>query len=121
MNKEKTNKFLEYLEKQMDTCKQREREMLEDARTDERIFEKIQGNVYDIFKTVYLVAMKNGEDDVAVKNFFLQKLEQLPIGWKEALDKAMAHGDVQKVQIERIKLDVAEEIHTVFTEMYSHV
>ncbi len=121
MNREKTNDFLEYLEKQMDACKLRETEMLGDDRTDERIFEKIQGNVYEIFKTVFLVAMKNAEDDVAVKTFFLQKLEQLPMGWQASLDKAMAHGDAQKAQIERIKLEAAEEISKGFKELYSNV
>ncbi len=121
MNKEKVNEFNAYLDNQITACRQREEEMRKDDRADERIFEKIRGNVYDIFKTVFSVAVKNAGNEAAVQEFFSQKLDQLPVGWQVALEKATAHGDTEKAQIESIKLGTAEEIRKVFLNLCSNV
>lgn len=98
--------MMNYFDTQITACKVREQALIADNRASEAVFAKIQGNVYDIFRTVYSVGSKAGE------GFFLTKLEEIPQSWRTALEAAEAHGDTEKAHIERLKLDVVEEIKT---------
>jgi len=114
MNKETANEFITYLEKQITACKEQEEKLKKDNRTDERIFAKICGNVYDISKTIFSVAGKGGQKGITQEQFFLDKLVQLTDSWQAAYEKAMVHNDVEKMQVEHIKLDAANKIRTQF-------
>lgn len=76
---EQHQKFESYLDKQILACKQRSELLITDDRVDEGNFEKVRANVYEIFKTILSVSEEVcGKDDLARKQFFLQKAEQIP-------------------------------------------
>ena len=115
---EKQKRFESYLDEQIAAWKKRSELLVEDGRKDEGNFEKVRVNVYEIFKTVLSVAEKLcGKDDLAKKQFFLQRLEQIPMSWTASYDKAKANGDVEKMHIESIKLDTVEEIKNIFMQI----
>ncbi len=108
-----------YFESKMKACAGSSKRLLGDDRTDEGTFEKIKGNIYEIFQTVLSAAVKNSKEDAgAVRDFFEAKLEEIPQNWKLSYEKAKAHGDVEKMQIETIKLDTAREIKGEFTKIW---
>lgn len=66
--------MVSWLEARIADCTEKRSQLISDERTDEANFEKVKGNIYDIFKTVLSVARNNcGEDFSAVKDFFSQK------------------------------------------------
>ena len=108
---EQQRKFESYLDDQIAACKQRSKLLAEDNRMDEGNFEKVRANVYEIFKTILSVAERVcGTDDSAKKAFFSQKAEQIPTSSTASYEKARENGDVEKIHIERIKLDTVREI-----------
>ncbi len=112
----KIEKMNSYFDEKISECRKREEELLSDERSDEANFEKIRLNIYDIFKTVLAAAQKAcGDDKEATKNFFLDKLEQIPSNWYNSLERAQIHGDEEKQQTEKIKIEVAEDIKKIFT------
>lgn len=104
-------KFEVYLDKQIAACKRRSQLLAEDDRMDEGNFEKVRANVYEIFKTILSVAERVcGGDEPAKRDFFLEKAEQIPASWAASYERAEQNGDVEKMHIERIKLDTIREI-----------
>ena len=109
----------EWFEKQIAFCAEEQRKLLDDDRTDEANFEKIRANVYDIFRTILSVAVKIGKGDTdAIKEFFHKKTEQIPAKWVSSYDKAKAHGEIEQMQIENIKLETIQEIKLKFSEIW---
>ncbi len=116
---EKQLKFESYLDEQITACQQRNKLLVEDNRMDEGNFEKIRANVYEIFKTILSVSRKVcGNDDLARKNFFLEKVEQIPTSWKDSYEKAKENDDIEKMHIECIKLDTIQEIKEMFMQIW---
>lgn len=104
-----------YFEERIADCRERRSLLAADCRKDEADFEKIRENIYEIFKTVFSVSMKaGGSDPAAVQQHFLEKLEQIPINWRESFLKAEQHGDTETMVIEQLKLKTAEEIKNAF-------
>lgn len=119
MIEQKVSKLNRYFEEQIAMCNQRNKKLLDDERTDEATFEKVKANVYDIFRTIFSVAVKTskGEPD-AVRRFFVQKIEQIPSSWVTAYDKAEQHNDTVKMRLEQIKLDTIGEIKENFAKTW---
>lgn len=119
MIEQKVSKLNRYFEEQIAMCNQRNKKLLDDERTDEATFEKVKANVYDIFRTIFSVAVKTskGEPD-AVRRFFVQKIEQIPSSWVTAYDKAKQHNDTVKMRLEQIKLDTIGEIRENFAKTW---
>ncbi|MDE5802633.1 MAG: hypothetical protein K2I22_06930 [Lachnospiraceae bacterium] len=116
---EQQQKFESYLDEQIAACKQRSKLLAEDDRMDERNFEKIRANVYEIFKTILSVAERVcGKDDLAKKAFFLQKAEQIPTSWTVSYEKAKQNGDARKMHIESIKLDTIQQIKDMCMQIW---
>lgn len=116
---EQQQKFELYLDEQIAACKQRNKLFVADDRMDEGNFEKIRANVYEIFKTILSAAEQAcGKDALAKKHFFLQKAEQIPMNWMTSYEKAKQHGDVEKMHIERIKLDTIQEIKDMCIQIW---
>lgn len=116
---EQQRKFASWLEEQAAACKQRGRLLAEDDRTDEGNFEKIRANVYEIFKAVLSAAGKVcGEDNAAKRRFFLEKAEQIPASWAASCENAKQNDDVEKMHIERIKLDTIQEIKAMCAQIW---
>ena len=109
--KEQRQKFESYLDEQIAACRQRGKLLAADDRQDEGNFEKVRANVYEIFKTILSVSERLcGKDESAKRDFFLQKIEQIPASWTASYEKAKQNGDVAKMHIESIKLDTIQEI-----------
>lgn len=119
MIEQKVSKLNRYFEEQIAMCNQRNKKLLDDERPDEATFEKVKANVYDIFRTIFSVAVKTskGEPD-AVRRFFVQKIEQIPSSWVTAYDKAKQHNDTVKMCLEEIKLDTIGEIKENFAKTW---
>ena len=95
-----------FLNEQAEACKARATSLTTDNRQDEAVFEKIRGNVFEIF-TAVLNAARKQSDPV---DFFRRQLTAIPANWEAALEKAEAHGDEAKAHTERIKLDAVRAI-----------
>ena len=112
-------KLAYYFDEQIAACKQRSEVLAADDRKDEGNIEKVRANIYEIFKTVFSVAERVcGTDDMAKKDFFLQKAEQIPESWKTAYENAKQHGDAEKMLIESTKLDTIQEIRNTFLQVW---
>ena len=116
---EQQQKFESYLDEQITACKQRGNLLAADDRIDEGNFEKIRANVYEIFKSILSVAERVcGKDDLAKRAFFLQKAEQIPTSWTDSYEKARQNGDIEKMQIESLKLDTIQEIKDMCMQIW---
>lgn len=115
----KIEKLNQWFAAQIAACGAAEKELLADDRRDEADFEKIKANVYDIFRTILSAAVKTGDrNEDAVKDFFLQRLQQIPSKWSAAYKKAESNNDAAQMHIERVKLDVAEEVQADFCTIW---
>lgn len=100
-------------------CQAQGSALLSDGRGDEANFEKVRGNIYDIFRTVLSAGVKHcqGEPE-ATGHFFAQRLEQIPESWASALTRAEAHGDDARSHLERVKLDTVADIRAAFAAIW---
>lgn len=115
----KLQQLITWFEDQITVCNEHQQSLLADDRSDEATFEKIKANVYDIFRTILSVANNTCRGDAnEVKNFFLLKAEQIPASWIASHEKAKQHGDIEKMQIESLKLDTIREIRAKFIEIW---
>lgn len=116
---QKQKQFVNWFEEQILKCNEQEKSLLADDRADEATFEKIKANVYDIFRTVFTVAVNNGKGDTAaIGQFFTSRMKTIPAGWTVSYEKAKEHDDILKMQVERLKLDAIQEIRTKFSELW---
>lgn len=113
--KEWAEKMETYFTQKITGCTAQFAQLTADNRADEADFQKIRANVYDIFRTILSVAIKTkGSDPAAVRSFFLEKTEQIPVNWSKAYALASANGDGMRACIEEIKLDTVKEIRAAF-------
>ena len=95
-----------FLNDQAAACKERAAALTADDRRDEAVFEKIRGNVFEIFSAVLNTAQSQPEPMV----FFRRQLDAIPANWEAALEKAQAHGDEAKSHTELLKLEAVRAI-----------
>ncbi len=115
----KIQKMRNALNEMMQACEKKRTAFMEDQRTDEAVFEKVEANVYEIFRTVLEVGTKVcGEEEGAVKAFLLTKLDEIPGNWEKAYELAKQHDDAQKMKIEGVKLDAAKQIRTTIEQIW---
>ena len=96
----------QFLNEQAAACKERAAALTADDRRDEAVFEKIRGNVFEIFSAVLNTAKNQPEPMV----FFRRQLDAIPANWEAALEKAKAHGDEAKAHTEHLKLEAVRAI-----------
>lgn len=119
MNEGKRNETVRFFTDRIENCKSNAQQLRSDDREDEAVFARIQLNVYDIFNTIFSVAVKTaGQDDGKVVQFFLTRMQQIPQSWYTALANAEQHGETEKAHIERIKLDAVAAIKTEFARIW---
>lgn len=119
MNEVKRKETIRYFAERMDNCKAIAQQLRGDDREDEAVFAKIRLNIYQIFNSVFSVALETaGQDDEKVVQFVLSRLQLIPQGWHAALANAQQHGETEKAHIEGIKLDVVAEIKTEFSKIW---
>ena len=116
---QKMEKMNRYFEERIAGCEQKDKELSADGRGDEAVFEKVRANIYDAMRTWLTVAVRigNGNADAA-KDFFIQRVEQIPAAWAAAYDKAREHDDTVRMQTEQVKLDVVREVRAKFDEVW---
>ena len=119
MNETKRENTVSYFADRIARCKKLAQELHSDDRADEAVFAKVQMNIFDIFNTIFSVAVKSaGQDDAKVVQFFLTRIQQIPQNWHNALADAQQHGETEKAHIERLKLDVVTEIQKEFERIW---
>lgn len=112
-------RFAAWLTGQAAACKARQAALAADDRADEAIFAKIQANVYEIFHTVLGAGWKaSGGDPAKARAFFAAKLTQIPQNWRDGLTASQAHGDMERAQVERLKLDALAQIELQFAQLW---
>ena len=117
--KQKIETFTAYLGDSIARCAEQEKALVADERKDEAVFEKIRANVYNIFRTIFGVAVNTcGEDADKVRDFVLKQIDHIPASWRATYEAAKQHNDAAKVQIEEIKLAVVQEIKAEFTKIW---
>lgn len=103
--------MFDYLNERIFVCGEEWTKLKNDHRDDEATFEKIKANIYEIFSKMLSVAIKkSGGNGRALRAFFGEKLEEIPSSWAASYEKAALHGDVKTMHIEKMKLDVVQEI-----------
>lgn len=108
-----------YFDEQTALCDRRRSALRAEGYADDADFEKIRANVFEIFRTVLSVAVKTHPDDPsAVRQFFLQKAEEIPKNWRSALNAAEQHGDAARIHPELLKLDTVDAIRARFAEVW---
>lgn len=114
------DEIITFFNEEIADCQRKRDELIKDNREDEATFERIRENVFDIFKTIFTVAIKTaGEDNKEeIKQFFLKRIEQIPSSWKESYNKAKQYGDIEKLQCEDIKLQTVEKIQAKFEQIW---
>ena len=105
-----------WLDSRKTDCQAAEQALAADARGDEAVFAKIQGNVFDIFSTVLQVAGRTQGDEAAALRFFCKKLEDIPANWRTALALAEANHDPERAHTEQLKLAAVAEIRAAMQE-----
>ena len=116
---QKIEKMNRYFAERIAGCEQRDRELSTDGRGDEAVFEKVRANIYDAMRTWLAVAVRIGSGNAdAAKDFFIQRVEQIPAAWAAAYDKAKEHDDTVRMQTEQVKLDVVREVRAKFDEVW---
>lgn len=117
--KEKIAAMNAYFDEQTALCARRRSTLRAEGYSDDADFEKIRANVFEIFRTVLSVAVKTNPDDPsAVRQFFLQKTEDIPKSWRSALEAAKQHGDAARIHPELLKLDTVSAIRAHFAEAW---
>ena len=86
------------------------------GREDEATLARIQLNIHDVCRTVYNVCARSAQGD-AMRTMYLEKLDRLPVSWRESLTRARQHGDDCKAIIEEMKIRILEENRAKFLEL----
>lgn len=109
-------KFNLFLEEEKQNCLDREAALKQEERKDEANLCRIEGNIYDIFKTLLLTSVKAVEKQglseeeslPEIWKEFQRKAERVPQNWRMSYEKAKEHDDVEKILIEEVKLAAVE-------------
>lgn len=117
MFENKKKEWNEYLNKEIQNTKKEEQELLLEDRKDESDHRKVKTNIYEVFQTVFSALEKNMPPEALVTSY-LKKMESIPAGWRQSLEKAKTHDDVEKILIEEIKLDTINEMQQKFKEIW---
>lgn len=96
--------MISWLDEAIADSRSRQQTLRQEYRQDEAVFEKVQENVYDIFRTVLSVALRQHGDSAEARAFFDLRLEQIPAAWLSSLQQALRHGDDRKAHTEQLKL-----------------
>ena len=110
------NQFIHYINDTIEQLQKEEQELIQSDRKDEANFVRIKMNICDICKTIYNVTEKRTTPD-NLREEYLKQLTRLPENWKISLEKAQEHGEVEKIVIEEIKLEMLNQILGVFEQI----
>lgn len=116
---EKREVFLSYLSEQKAECLEQAAILMQDDRSDEAVFFKAKGNIYDVFITLFTVSEKMAGGDAEKRSeVFLKKADEVPASWRKSLALAREHDDVAKALMEETKLSAADDIVAKYGELF---
>lgn len=107
------NQFIMFLDEQLEIYRRQEQELLAEDCKDDANFIKIKANVCGICKTLYQVACKK-EEEALIASEYTRLLNKLITDWKASYEKAKEYGDMKKIVVEEMKLEVIEKIKERF-------
>lgn len=110
--------ILSYLDGEIEACKAAQEALTADSRKDEAVLQKIRGNVFDIFRTVFVTAQQRTSDEAAFRAFIENNLTNIPRGWKAAYAQAEAHNDAIRLAQEQVKLTALSEVETELRQLW---
>lgn len=115
----KQKKFIQYLDKSMESCARQEKLLIADSRKDEANMMRVKTNIYDIFKGMFLLSIRDWpEDPAGISEVFLKKLESIPQNWIKSYDLAKRNQNAVKILVEETKLDTVKEIRSAFIKTW---
>lgn len=110
--------FTKYIESKKQELAARESALKAEHRQDEANLTRIRANIYDVCGTIYNVFHREKAKE-EFESAYLKKLNELGKTWKEAADRAEAHGDVSGAVVGDIKLQTLRDVQEKFTEVWS--
>ena len=124
------NIYLSELEAIKGMSREKEKELLDDNRTDEANFEKIKINIIEIFITLFHAEVRKQDKsehadraehadrtEHAYEEFcknYLLTFDRIPAAWKKKLEYADKHALVEEKAVEEIKLETARMMKELF-------
>lgn len=111
--------FTAYMEETVRNLQRKEQALAQSDRKDEANMVKIQINIYGVCRTIYEAVRKNSLPE-EVEKAYLQKIDRLPENWELSLEKARAHGDVEKILVEELKLEAWQDVKEAFLRLGAH-
>lgn len=119
MYENEKKEFLNYLETSIAATQEEAAKLAQEDRNDEANFIKVKGNIYQVFKTVFLgIANQRTVNKEYVKSSFISKMETIPVNWKKSYETARKFNDIEKITVEEIKLNTLEEIQRTFLSIW---
>ena len=109
--------YLDIVEEKMKEAKETETSLIVQERKDEANFEKIRYNIYEVFVTMLNVTKKSAKDQDSFCESYLKKFDTIPASWRERLELARKHQDVETVVIEETKLKAVAELRNLFENL----
>lgn len=111
MNHVKRTQTIRFFEQQIELYQTQIQTLTADHRMDEANFVKIQLNIFSLFHSVFTAAIRIcGDDDVQLRKFFQEKMQQISQNWSDSLKKAQSYDCTEKAHIEQLKLTAADQI-----------
>ena len=109
--------FSAALHARAEACKAQEEQLNRDGRSDEAVFARIAGNIFDMAHTVCDAGCRvMGGDPEKTRSFLEGKLRGMRQSWAQSLDQACSHDDGEKAHIESVKIQVIDEILDALTK-----
>jgi hypothetical protein len=109
--------YLDIVEGKMKESKQVEASLIAEDRKDEANIERVRYNIYEIFVVLLNATKKASKDKESFCDNYLKKFDTIPASWRERLEQARKHQDVETVLIEETKLKVVTELRNLFKNL----
>jgi hypothetical protein len=109
--------YQDIVEGKMKESKEVETSLIAEDRKDEANIERVRYNIYDIFVIMLNATKKATKDKDGFCESYLKKFDTIPASWKERLELARKHQDVETVLIEETKLKVVAELRNLFENL----
>lgn len=120
--------YLSYIDEKTAEFKLNSQAYKADNRKDEAGLEMVKANIYELFRTLFVIDTKQleGKDLSEYKNIslfadYLLRFETVPANWKISLEKAKEHGDTIKQVIEETKLAAAQELKDKLVSLVNEI
>lgn len=119
MDESKKKEFMAYLDANIAECARSSAVLKADDRGDESVFARVRGNIFEVFKTVFIAMCGASRGDgERLYGMYTEKLHTIPENWITSKSRAEEHGDAEKLHTETVKLDAVREIEAEFLRIW---